>query len=70
MQISGDKIISVNGHSLETASHDEAVNVLRNAGNEIELIVSKMVGNASILGMATLRFIHMTSKIIVYQVQK
>lgn len=50
----GDKIISVNGHSLETASHDEAVNVLRNAGNEIELIVSKMVGNASILDVTGL----------------
>ncbi|KAH8294915.1 hypothetical protein KR018_004289 [Drosophila ironensis] len=37
----GMRLLEVNGHSLLGASHQDAVNVLRNAGNEIQLIVCK-----------------------------
>ena len=35
----GDQILSVNSISLEGLSHQEAVNILRNAGDEIRLLV-------------------------------
>ncbi|XP_070073163.1 protein lap4 isoform X12 [Drosophila takahashii] len=37
----GMRLLEVNGHSLLGASHQDAVNVLRNAGNEIQLVVCK-----------------------------
>ncbi|XP_017092759.2 protein lap4 isoform X25 [Drosophila bipectinata] len=37
----GMRLLEVNGHSLLGASHQDAVNVLRSAGNEIQLIVCK-----------------------------
>lgn len=37
----GMRILEVNGVSLLGASHQEAVNVLRNSGNEITLVVCK-----------------------------
>lgn len=38
MQV-GQRIIEVNGQSLLGATHQEAVNILRNAGDEIRLLV-------------------------------
>lgn len=35
----GDKIIKVNGVNISTATHHEAVHVLKNAGNDIHLVV-------------------------------
>lgn len=35
------RLLEVNGNSLLGASHQDAVNVLRNAGNEIYLVVCK-----------------------------
>ena len=35
----GQRIIEVNGQSLLGATHQEAVNILRNAGDEIKLLV-------------------------------
>lgn len=35
------RLLEVNGNSLLGATHQDAVNVLRNAGNEIHLIVCK-----------------------------
>ena len=35
----GQRIIEVNGQSLLGATHAEAVNILRNAGNTIKLLV-------------------------------
>ncbi|XP_020811007.1 protein lap4 isoform X9 [Drosophila serrata] len=37
----GMRLLEVNGHSLLGASHQDAVSVLRNAGNEIQLVVCK-----------------------------
>jgi hypothetical protein len=37
----GMRLLEVNGVSLLGASHQEAVNVLRNSGNEIMLVVCK-----------------------------
>lgn len=37
----GMRLLEVNGISLLGASHQEAVNVLRNSGNEITLVVCK-----------------------------
>ncbi|EDV92644.1 GH18723 [Drosophila grimshawi] len=37
----GMRLLEVNGHSLLGASHQDAVNVLRTAGNEIQLVVCK-----------------------------
>ncbi|XP_030370121.1 protein lap4 isoform X2 [Scaptodrosophila lebanonensis] len=37
----GMRLLEVNGHSLLGASHQDAVNVLRTAGNEIKLVVCK-----------------------------
>jgi PDZ domain (Also known as DHR or GLGF). len=37
----GMRILEVNGVSLLGASHQEAVNALRNSGNEIKLVVCK-----------------------------
>lgn len=44
------RLLEVNGTSLLGASHQEAVNVLRNAGNEITLVVCK--------GKQTLTFVN------------
>ena len=54
----GQRIIEVNGQSLLGATHQEAVNILRNAGDEIKLLVCdgfnpnslpQVEGNASII---------------------
>lgn len=37
----GMRLLEVNGVSLLGASHQEAVNALRNSGNEIKLVVCK-----------------------------
>ena len=49
----GDKILSVNGHNLESATHDEAVGVLRKAGNHLSIVALKNTANASLLGNLT-----------------
>jgi len=46
----GDKIISVNGISLETSTHEQAAHVLKQAGDNLELVISKVVNNISLLG--------------------
>lgn len=35
------RLLEVNGNSLLGATHQDAVNILRNAGNEIHLVVCK-----------------------------
>ena len=46
----GDKIISVNGISLETSTHEQAAHVLKQAGDNLELVISKVISNVSLLG--------------------
>lgn len=47
----GDKIISVNGISLEDSTHEEAAQILKRAGNELDLVISKaLTSNISLLG--------------------
>lgn len=48
--IIGDRIISVNGKNLETASHDEAVQTLKTSGNKAVIVLARTAPNASILG--------------------
>lgn len=43
------RLLEVNGHSLLGASHQDAVNVLRNAGNEIQLVVCKGYDKSSLM---------------------
>ncbi|KAH8359318.1 hypothetical protein KR093_005743 [Drosophila rubida] len=45
----GMRLLEVNGHSLLGASHQDAVNVLRNAGNEIQLVVCKGYDKSSLM---------------------
>ncbi|XP_043863387.1 protein lap4 isoform X12 [Drosophila mojavensis] len=45
----GMRLLEVNGHSLLGASHQDAVNVLRNAGNEIKLVVCKGYDKSSLM---------------------
>ena len=58
----GDQILSVNNISLEGLTHQEAVNILRNAGDEIKLLVCdgfnpnslpQVEGNACIFHFST-----------------
>ncbi|KAK6167504.1 hypothetical protein SNE40_021512 [Patella caerulea] len=41
--VKGDKLISVNGVSLVEADHYEAVNVLKNSGNDITMVIGREV---------------------------
>ncbi|XP_065071560.1 tyrosine-protein phosphatase non-receptor type 13-like isoform X2 [Rhopilema esculentum] len=54
----GDRILSVNGKSLEQATHDEAAGILKNAYGDVQLIVSQFTSaGASFLdktGLSTL----------------
>lgn len=43
------RLLEVNGHSLLGASHQDAVNVLRTAGNEIQLVVCKGYDKSSLM---------------------
>ncbi|XP_032295244.1 protein lap4 isoform X15 [Drosophila virilis] len=45
----GMRLLEVNGHSLLGASHQDAVNVLRTAGNEIQLVVCKGYDKSSLM---------------------
>lgn len=45
----GDKIISVNEISLEMATHEQAAEILKQAGNVLTLVVSKSSSNVSLL---------------------
>ncbi|XP_017846468.1 protein lap4 isoform X15 [Drosophila busckii] len=45
----GMRLLEVNGHSLLGAAHQDAVNVLRNAGNEIQLVVCKGYDKSSLM---------------------
>ncbi|KAM8704818.1 hypothetical protein ACLKA7_009297 [Drosophila subpalustris] len=45
----GMRLLEVNGHSLLGASHQDAVNVLRNAGHEIQLVVCKGYDKSSLM---------------------
>lgn len=42
------RLLEVNGNSLLGSTHQDAVNILRNAGNEIHLIVCKGYDKASL----------------------
>ena len=54
----GDRIISVNGISLEDSTHEEAAQTLKRAGNELDLVISKAVtANISLLGKMFLPYI-------------
>ena len=46
----GDRIISVNGISLEESTHEQAAEILKRAGNKLDLVVSKTPSNVSLLG--------------------
>jgi hypothetical protein len=54
----GMRILEVNGVSLLGASHQEAVNVLRNSGNEITLVVCKGKKTLRSVNCWHLNFIH------------
>ena len=60
----GDKIISVNGISLETSTHEQAAHVLKQAGDNLELVISKVISNVSLLGESkyyqSVWFLHLT----------
>ena len=40
----GDRIVSVNGHSLEGVSHKQATELLRNAGDHVTFVVARKLG--------------------------
>lgn len=42
------RLLEVNGNSLLGSTHQDAVNILRNAGNEIHLIVCKGYDKSSV----------------------
>lgn len=39
----GDRILRVNGHNLERAAHDHAVDVIKNASNPVEFTVQSLI---------------------------
>lgn len=39
----GDKLLMVNGHDVEVCDHYEAVNIMREAGSQLRLEVSREV---------------------------
>lgn len=39
----GDKLVMVNGHDVEVCDHYEAVNIMREAGSQLRLEVSREV---------------------------
>lgn len=41
--LKGDRIISVNGQSIEDANHDQAAEALKNAGETVTLVVQQEV---------------------------
>ena len=47
---SGDRLLSVNGESMETVSHERAVCILQNLPSDVEIIVSRMVEGNALLG--------------------
>lgn len=40
----GDRILEVDGHDLRQASHDKAVDVIRQSGNVVEFVVQSLLG--------------------------
>ena len=48
----GDRILAVNGQSLEQVTHEFAVGVLKNSPPRVELVVSQSPHNVSSFGMA------------------
>ena len=46
----GDRILAVNGQSLERVTHEHAVNILKNVTSPVELRVSQSAYNLSSFG--------------------
>lgn len=46
----GDRILAVNGNSLEQVTHEKAVSLLKTTSSTVELVVSQSPHNVSALG--------------------
>ena len=56
----GDEVLFINGQSLATANHKDAVQFLQSASNPVQLVISRKVNALIILNRFMQPFLHVT----------